>query len=117
MHPGISVRNRRRKFRAILPNRPRRRRAEAENRHGQGSCHDELRVRKDGSRFWANVVLTVLHDDHGRVTVFNVTRRDGRKRAGELRQAKEAAGGSRAKSEFLATLSHEIRRPSTKSSA
>ena len=43
------------------------------------------RVRKDGSRFWANVVLTAIHDATGAVTGFTKVTRDftDRKRAEE----------------------------------
>ncbi len=43
------------------------------------------RVRRDGSRFWANVVLTVIHDTTGAVTGFAKVTRDftDRKRAEE----------------------------------
>ncbi len=43
------------------------------------------RVRKDGSRFWANVVLTAIHDANGNVTGFVKITRDftDRKRAEE----------------------------------
>lgn len=34
------------------------------------------RVRKDGSRFWANVVLTVVHDEHHQVRGFSKVTRD-----------------------------------------
>ena len=34
------------------------------------------RVRKDGSRFWANVVLTAIHDDTGAITGFAKVTRD-----------------------------------------
>jgi PAS domain S-box-containing protein len=42
-----------------------------------GSFEDEgWRVRKDGSRFWANVVITALHDDTGAVVGFAKVTRD-----------------------------------------
>ena len=43
------------------------------------------RVRKDGSRFWANVVLTAIHDSTGAVTGFAKITRDvtGQKQAQE----------------------------------
>ncbi len=43
------------------------------------------RVRKDGSRFWANIVLTPMHDDTGALTGFIKITRDftDRKRADE----------------------------------
>src|SRR5215831_4313190 len=34
-----------------------------------GHCEDEgWRVRKDGTRFWADVVVTAIHDKEGRLT-------------------------------------------------
>ncbi len=44
------------------------------------------RVRKDGSRFWANVVLTAIHDSSGAVTGFSKITRD----VTERRQAQES---------------------------
>jgi PAS domain S-box-containing protein len=45
------------------------------------------RVRKDGSRFWADVVVTALRDDEGRLEGFSVLTHDlsERKRAAEVR--------------------------------
>jgi PAS domain S-box-containing protein len=43
----------------------------------EGVATDEgLRVRKDGSRFWASAVLTALHDTSGRLTGFAKVTRD-----------------------------------------
>src|SRR5262245_37656897 len=43
----------------------------------QGRFEDEgWRVRKDGSRFWANVVISALHDDSGRLRGFAKLTRD-----------------------------------------
>jgi len=44
------------------------------------------RVRKDGSRFWANVVLTAIHDSAGAVTGFSKITRD----MTERKQAQES---------------------------
>ena len=44
------------------------------------------RVRKDGSRFWANVVLTAIHDSAGAVTGFAKITRD----VTERKQAQES---------------------------
>lgn len=42
-----------------------------------GRCEDEgWRIRKDGSRFWANVVITALTDDSGRSLGFAKVTRD-----------------------------------------
>jgi PAS domain S-box-containing protein len=43
----------------------------------EGRCEDEgWRLRKDGSRFWANVVITALRDDSGKVIGFGKITRD-----------------------------------------
>jgi PAS domain S-box-containing protein len=43
----------------------------------EGRFEDEgWRVRKDGSRFWASVVLTALRDEHGRLLGFSKITRD-----------------------------------------
>src|SRR5437773_11220162 len=43
----------------------------------EGQWEDEgWRVRKDGSRFWANVVITTLHDPEGRPLGFAKVTRD-----------------------------------------
>ncbi|HEX7218838.1 MAG TPA: PAS domain S-box protein, partial [Burkholderiales bacterium] len=43
----------------------------------EGRFEDEgWRVRKDGSRFWANVVITALRDDHGQLLGFSKITRD-----------------------------------------
>ena len=52
-----------------------------------GHFEDEgWRVRKDGSRFWANVIMTRLRDDDGRLIGFgNITRDLSERRLSELR--------------------------------
>src|SRR5581483_2937839 len=52
----------------------------------KGRFEDEgWRVRKDGTRFWANVVITALHDDQGNLRGFGKVTRD----LTERRQAEE----------------------------
>ncbi len=65
------------------------------------------RLRKDGSRFWGNVVITALHDEGGELRGFaKVTRDLTKRREMELLQETD-----RKKNDFLATLAHELRNP------
>ncbi len=81
-----------------------------------GTAEDEgWRMRKDGTRFWANVVITALRDEAGHLRGFAKVTRDmtDRRRSEEaLRVAREEAiAANLAKSEFLSRTSHELRTP------
>ena len=73
------------------------------------------RCRKDGSRFWASVVITAQYDASGALRGFSkITRDITDRRAAEIALGtarEEAESASRAKSEFLSRMSHELRTP------
>jgi PAS domain S-box-containing protein len=76
-----------------------------------------LRVRKDGSRFWADAVLTALKDESGHLRGFAKVTRDitERKKAEAERErlVKELQEAVRARDEFLSVAAHELRTPLT----
>ena len=92
---------------------------ELETAARDGRFEDEgWRLRKDGTRFWANVVITALRDTHGRLIGFAKVTRDLTQRREEqeeaiaaARRAAAAEAANQAKSTFLATMSHELRTP------
>ena len=73
------------------------------------------RIRSDGSLFWGGITLTALRDENEKLLGFAKVTRDltARRAADNLLQAAAEASeaASRAKSSFLATISHEIRTP------
>lgn len=99
--------------------------------------YEGWRVRKNGTRFWADVIITAVRDETGRLRGFaKVTRdvtdrknsedvrrtlmaqREARLRAEAEQQRAEASyeaarEANRAKDSFLMTLSHELRTPIT----
>jgi len=84
-----------------------------------GRFEDEgWRLRKDGSRLWANVVITALRDKNGELAGFaKVTRDLTERKAAEdraiddARLVAEAEAENRTKTEFLTAMSHELRTP------
>jgi hypothetical protein len=81
----------------------------------EGRFEDEgWRVRKDGSQFWANVVISPMRNATGELVGFSKVTRDltERMRSEQERAARLAAEqASRSKDEFVAMLGHELRNP------
>jgi len=86
------------------------------------------RLRKDGTRFWANVIITALRDESGRLRGFGKVTRDlTEQRAQEIQRnverdresmmlrahAERMAELERTKTQFLNLASHELRGPMT----
>jgi PAS domain S-box-containing protein len=73
-----------------------------------GRVEDEgWRLRKDGTRFWANVVITALSDSEGNPRGFAKVTRD----MTERRNLEALLEVDRQKDQFLAILAHELRNP------
>ena len=83
----------------------------------KGHIRDQgLRIRKDGSTFPAEVVITALRDSGGKIRGFSKVTRDitDQVRSREAEAAKIASEkASQSKDNFLAALSHELRTPLT----
>ena len=74
------------------------------------------RIRKDGTRFWANVIMTAIHDKTGALLGFAKVIRDltERRRLDEERlQRVRAEEALRIRDEFLSIASHELKTPLT----
>ncbi|KAL7793629.1 hypothetical protein V8C37DRAFT_103080 [Trichoderma ceciliae] len=78
----------------------------------EGRVQDEgWRYRKDGSRFWANVIITAIYRNGVHVGFGKVTRDLTERREGELRLVAAYEESAKLKNDFLANMSHEIRTP------
>jgi PAS domain S-box-containing protein len=81
-----------------------------------GRSEDERwQLRKDGGRFWAQGVLTALHDEQGKIRGFAKVLRD-RTDMKELQEtlrhrAESLIENDERKNQFLAVLVHELRNP------
>lgn len=74
----------------------------------EGRMQDEgWRVRRDGTRFWASVVITALHDENGEHIGFAKVTRD----LTDQRRTQALEDEGRRMTTFLAMLGHELRNP------
>ncbi|KAL4898152.1 hypothetical protein BDV59DRAFT_166287 [Aspergillus ambiguus] len=78
----------------------------------EGKMEDEgWRYRRDGSRFWANVMITPVYQFGRHVGFVKVTRDLTERKAAEARMIAAFEESSKMKTDFLANMSHEIRTP------
>lgn len=68
---------------------------------------EDLRVRKDGSRYWANVIITAMRDDAGRLVGFGKVTRDLTARREAEQQGRQLAA-EQARNEAVAARNQEL---------
>lgn len=74
-----------------------------------GSCAEEgWRVRQDGSRFWASVVITAVYDERGRLVGFAKVTRD---QTEQRQNAEDRLEAMAEQARLLAVTAHELRNP------
>ena len=87
-----------------------RRATEELRRAGRTAPHETEYLRKDGTRWWGLSTARLLAGDEGVEFILDIT--EMKRVAEELRAARDAAEEAvRAKSRFLATVSHDLRQP------
>ncbi|MEN9337138.1 MAG: hypothetical protein RLZZ500_2125 [Bacteroidota bacterium] len=82
----------------------------------EGSAKDEgWRVKKDGSLFWANVLITAIHGSDGKITGFSKVTRDLTERKNAelavVEHAKELEKKNKELEQFAYIASHDLQEP------
>ena len=78
----------------------------------EGKVEDEgWRYKKDGSRFWASVMIAPVYKANQHIGFSKVTRDITERKAGEARVIAAFEETEKLKSNFLANMSHEMRTP------
>lgn len=82
---------------------------------GSGRFEEEgWRLRKNGEKFWANVVITSLKNDEDKIIAFSIVIRDLTDKIIAQEKLNEALDSIRIRDEFISLASHELRTPVTR---